>query len=265
MRGDEKIDPEVARVLSNVKIDADGTVHITAQLGRTQYRDVNKVLELLGGKWKSGRTKGHVFAGMDRAKVAEMIDEVIVSGTITDRKKAFQFFPTPEAIAADMVKLAKIEPTGLRVLEPSAGNGRIADAIIAGGTYGHLDLVETQSDLAHALREKYECFESVTVTCCDFLQLLGDWAKPDRIIMNPPFAAQQDVDHVMHAWNMLRPGGVLVAIMSSSVTFRSTKKTAAFRVLLHEVKGSLAELPEDAFEESGTGVRTVLVRMEKPR
>ena len=34
----------------------------------------------------------------------------------------------------------------------------------------------------------------------------------DRIIMNPPFSDGRDIQHVQHAYNLLRPGGRIGAI-----------------------------------------------------
>jgi len=49
--------------------------------------------------------------------------------------------------------------------------------------------------------------------------------------------------------------------MSSSVTFRDNKLTQDFRDLIWERGGDIVALPEGAFKESGTNVRTVIVRI----
>jgi hypothetical protein len=82
--------------------------------------------------------------------------------------------------------------------------------------------------------------------------------------MNPPFAGQADIEHVTHALNFLKPGGKLVAIMSAGVTFRQDRKAADFRALIWGMGGTIEELPEDAFKQSGTSVRTVLVEVCPP-
>ncbi len=33
-----------------------------------------------------------------------------------------------------------------------------------------------------------------------------------RVIMNPPFSHGQDIRHILRAFSLLRPGGVLVAV-----------------------------------------------------
>jgi hypothetical protein len=77
--------------------------------------------------------------------------------------------------------------------------------------------------------------------------------------MNPPFARQADIDHVLHAMQFLRRGGLLVAIMSASVKFRSNAKTAAFRRL----GGRILELPDGSFKTSGTMVNACIVVIDK--
>lgn len=92
--------------------------------------------------------------------------------------------------------------------------------------------------------------------------------KPyDKIIMNPPFENGQDIDHVKHAYELLKPGGRVVAIMSEGPFFRGDKKATGFREWLDEVGGYSKKLPEGAFKNSerSTGVRTRLVVIEKPK
>jgi type I restriction-modification system DNA methylase subunit len=85
----------------------------------------------------------------------------------------------------------------------------------------------------------------------------------DRVVMNPPFAGQQDIDHVTHAFGFLRPGGRLVAIMAAGVLFRENRKAVEFRALVDAADGTIEENDEGAFKVSGTGVRTVTVTMDR--
>src|SRR5690606_14451501 len=116
------------------------------------------------------------------------------------------FFPAPNDTAAEVVELAEIQP-GMAVLEPSAGNGMLADAIKDAG--GNVDVVEMAGQLREILQEKGH-----NLIGNDFLELPTD-EKYDRIVMNPPFSKNQDIDHVTHAYSMLKPGGRIVAIVSS--------------------------------------------------
>lgn len=138
----------------------------------------------------------------------------------------FGFFPTPEpAVHLVLRELEGYTLKGARVLEPSAGTGNLARALRKQGAA--VDCVEIQPDLAKGLR--LEGFPCVTA---DFLALAPP-ADPERrydfVVMNPPFDRERDVDHVMHALKFLKPGGVLVSIMSAGTEFRSTRKGEAFR------------------------------------
>lgn len=82
----------------------------------------------------------------------------------------------------------------------------------------------------------------------------------DRVVMNPPFARQDDIRHVLHAMKFLKPGGRLVAIMSAGVTYRDTKLNHEFNALNPTIK----ELPAGAFKSSGTMVRAIVAAIDKP-
>jgi 16S rRNA G1207 methylase RsmC len=95
----------------------------------------------------------------------------------------------------------------------------------------------------------------------DFLEYRQPHAT---VIMNPPFEAGQDIDHIVHAFNYcLEPGGELVSVCSSGPFFRSDRKSEAFRDLI-KAYGYSQELPEGSFMESGTMVNTRLVYLRKP-
>jgi hypothetical protein len=92
-------------------------------------------------------------------------------------------------------------------------------------TYTHcpsVDCVEVQPHLAEALRNE-GIYRSVRG--CDFLLLKPDPANLyDRVVMNPPFDRERDIDHVMHALSFLKLDGFLIAIMSAGTEFRETRK-----------------------------------------
>lgn len=169
------------------------------------------------------------------------------------------FFPTPPPVIDRMVAAAELKP-GQRVLEPSAGKGDIADAIREAEPEARLEVVEP----AYSLRQILE-LKGFSLVGDDFMMLAGEWY--DRILMNPPFENGADIDHVRHAFDLLAPGGRLVAIMSEGPFFRSDRKAEAFRQWLESVDGHSEKLPDgsfagkDAFRQ--TGVATRLVTIEK--
>lgn len=165
------------------------------------------------------------------------------------------FFPTPPAVVERLVELAEIEP-GHAVLEPSAGEGAIVQALA--GLAASVECIELNPARCEALRGRRP---DGSVTQGDFLSV-SPQARFDRIVMNPPFAKRQDVFHVLHATKFLRPGGRLVAVMGAGVTFRDDRIGQAFRQTFEAMGGTMEELPEGSFRESGTSVRTVVVTLE---
>ena len=253
----ELIEPDVMDVLSRGRSEGNVFYLPQEQLDRKLYERVNKVLENAGGKWNR-KIKGHLFP-RDAAEALRLSKN---SGTTVDKKKAYQFFETPEEVAKRMVELAEIKD-GMMVLEPSAGHGAIAEAIVKYG--GPLDIglimVEIDPEKAEVLNSK----KIANVLCQDFM---GSFAKEywqfDRVLMNPPFTKQQDIDHVLHAYRKcLYEGGRLVAIMSPGFTFRSNKKSMDFKKLV-ETNGSWEKLPPESFKAAGTKIETVLVVLNKP-
>ncbi len=242
------ISPEVERVLMNAEVE--GNVLRIQQLPRDLYEAVNKVLLALGGKWNRSQ-RGHVFEGDPRDKIAEALS----AGEAVDVKKTTEFFETPRVVAEMLVEIAEIRP-GMKILEPSAGRGAIADLVRERCPNCKIDLVEIEESNRKALKEK-----GYKLAGKDFMKYKKKGY--DRIIMNPPFSKQQDIDHVRHAFGLLKPGGRLVSVMSPGVKFRENKKTLAFRELMDQHGGQSWDLPPESFKESGTGVGTIIVMLNK--
>ena len=241
----KRIDEATLAILSRVTVDGNMIKLTCGQLDRKQYLAVNEILELMGGKWTK-KVKAHVFpeAPTDR------LESVLLTGEITQPKQ-YGYFPTPPAIAKLIIEQACVDP-GMTVLEPSAGQGGIAEHVPQGCT---LDCIELLPDNVAVLERK-----GYAVMPGDFLEM--DVAPLyDRVIMNPPFERQQDIDHVLHALKCLKPGGRLVSIMSAGVLFRDNRKTAEFREMVSSC-GRMERLPEGSFLESGTNVNAVMVVMD---
>ena len=168
------------------------------------------------------------------------------------------FFPTPRSLARDLVKLADIRDHH-EVLEPSAGIGSIAEVIRDDHPRAQLVCVELRPQLVEVLTLKG--FETFTA---DFLDAEGE---VDRIVMNPPFERGQDIDHLRHAYSLLRPGGRLVAIISQGPLFRSDAKCQGFRNWLDRVRAERSNVIDDAFNHAEafrtTGVRVAVVVIDK--
>ncbi|HDN9804014.1 TPA: DUF4942 domain-containing protein [Aeromonas salmonicida] len=134
----------------------------------------------------------------------EAIDAVISSGCIPDHK-SHQFYPTPEKLAKLAVEMADIDPAKHNCLEPSAGQGGLADHI----NTQWLTCVEVSKLHCEILKAK-----GYTVVQGDFMGLEGG-PKYDRVVMNPPFSEGRWRAHTEHAASMVKPRGRLVAILPS--------------------------------------------------
>jgi len=172
---------------------------------------------------------------------------------MSDQKKAQQQFFTPPYLAVRVIRAADVQP-GHFVLEPSAGEGALAEAAEAAG--GRVDCIELDAALVAVLRGK-----GYATRCVNFLHVDPEPVY-DRVVMNPPFTKGADLEHVQRAFKFLKPGGVLAAIVGAGVQFRTTAAHREFATFVKE-NGTVEPLPEGSFVEAGTAVRTVLVVVRK--
>lgn len=223
------------------------------QLDRKLYVEVKNALEGIGGSWKGGKVLGFVF----KHDPTELLED-IQGGTKRNLKKEFQFFATSKKTAAYLVELAEIDSSDLEVLEPSAGDGAIVLAItlrVPGLFVNAFELMPTNRTI---LRHIPRC----VVLGEDFL-LDGDLERYDRIVANPPFSKNQDIDHILHMYGELKTGGILVSIASKHWQFATGKKENRFKIWLDEVGAIIEDLPAGDFKESGTNVATCIIKIVK--
>lgn len=164
------------------------------------------------------------------------------------------FFPTPPSVSEQMLAAADIQP-GHEVLEPSAGKGDLLDAIKLHQPESKVSAIEFNRELKSVLDAKGHDAEFG-----DFLDHRGQY---DRIVMNPPFENAADQKHVRHAFENLKPGGRLVAVMSAGGRGREE-----FDNWLSENGGYSEDLPSNSFAGADsfrkTGVNTRMVVIDKP-
>lgn len=236
------------------------------QLERDVYKEVEKVLKRLAGGGRYRRIGGcgaYTYQRDPRADLAAILD-----GGATEEQVS-QFFRTPADLADDMAsRLDGIcrDAASFDVLEPSAGDGALVKAVHRRhGVRAYIEAVEPNAQRAihiagSGARVVYPC------TFEDFHQHIacqgGSRAQFDAVVMNPPFKIDGDslawVEHVTMAWDLLRPGGRLLAIVPISLTFRDDKRVQALRERIAVTDdGGWEELPENTF--AGTGVRAVLL------
>lgn len=259
-----KIKQAVLEVLSTMECAGNEAKIAAGQLDRKLYVEVNKVLESLGGKWNR-KAKAHLF----NDDAASLLDAVITTGEVTTNRE-IGFFETPAELASKLCLMADIK-AGDTCLEPSAGTGRIISAMVAAGAE-RLVACERDSNrrrdinnlFAHLVKNERIVF-GMTLETDDFMNvMLGE--PVDRVVMNPPFTKVgigDHLNHVKHAFTMLKPRGILVSVLPVSVEFRQDRRYREFRAWYEELSGELTRLPDDSFKESGTGVRTCVLKITK--
>lgn len=224
------------------------------QLDRKDYVALNEVLEVLGGKW-SRKLKGHLFSTSPK----EALEDLLLAGEFK-RATAGDFFQTPPELAKCMVEWV-VRPGG-RVLEPSAGLGRIAEAVRAHSTEHQLTIIEKDAARVERLNMRFGALGNKVIVG-DFLactqQELGDF---DAIVMNPPFSKAQECAHIEHALGFLATGGRLISVASAGMRYRQDRSYVTLRSRLDKLGAQIEDLPEDTFKDEGTSVRTVLIKIQ---
>jgi predicted RNA methylase len=243
MAATKKIPAPVLHVLASMEIEGCVARITEGQLPREAYLILDKYLKMLGGKWNR-KAGGHVFDFDPN----DAIDAAVMTGEVTDKKQQFQFFETPEGLADELVAAAGVKD-GMRVLEPSAGRGRIVRAIKNAAPGCKLYAVEI--DAYNIIRLASIDFQGnrPQLFHLDFMSpsflvdnFIKEHVRVDACVMNPPFNKRQDVDHVTRAFSLLRPGGRLVSVVSGMAVHRTDTKGREFAALVARC-GSYRDLP----------------------
>ena len=228
------------------------------QLDRAVYLKLKEQLEFIGGKWKGGKTGAFVFP---EGKNTEALLFSLLLSESENQKKEFQFFETPPFLADEMLMYAKITGPELLILEPSAGRGNIVKSIL--------------KHVPNALVHGYELnptnqiflasFTDFVLMGSDFLNMPMEQKsiKYDRIIANPPFSKNQDIEHIYAMYDVLANNGIIVTICSTHYSFAQEKKAVNFKEWLLDIKANCIQLPKGTFLESGTNVPAVMLIIEK--
>jgi hypothetical protein len=172
----------------------------------------------------------------------DVLSEIVASGCVPDQK-AHQFYPTPEKLAKIAVEWAGITEE-CSVLEPSAGQGGIADLLPKERT--------TCVEISGLHRQILES-KGHKVIWSDFLPWAQERYKTfDRIVMNPPFSEGRAKAHLEAAAGLLKPGGCIVAILPAS--FKDKDILPGWKVEWSAIHSG---------EFAGTSVSVVMLRGER--
>ena len=176
-------------------------------------------------------------------------------GTAPQAVTAFNLFQTPLHIARLMAgRIAPHLRQGSRILEPSAGLGRLAEPEELQALRLQWEAVEESRECVAALRQGLKALQATREA--DFLQLSAEdiGGKVDAIIMNPPFKQGRDIKHIRHAVEMLKTGGRLVALCYNGT--RQNEK-------LKPIADTWEVLPEGSFKNEGTAASVAMLTINK--
>jgi hypothetical protein len=221
------------------------------QLDRKLYQEVAKRLELIGGKW-TRQIKGFQF----KEDPSQLLSD-IASGQPRNIQKEFQFFGTPSDLADELVSRAAIQP-GHTILEPSAGQGAIVEAILRVFPDIEVDCYE----LMEINRTFLVKIDRCNILGDDFLLDKGERLY-DRIIANPPFSKNADVTHIKKMYSCLAPGGRIVTMASRHWEHCNNRVEREFRRWLDDLGAVWESVPEGTFKESGTLISTNIISIDK--
>lgn len=259
------IPDDVKEILQDSTV-TDQMITLPGTLERSVYVRVDKILKAMGLKWNKA-LGGHAGPGINPQ---EMFHDILEAGKVVNTQQTYQEFFTPPDLASQMYwewhSNAMLTPgRPYRVLEPSAGDGALIRATLAdipSPDQVSCLAVEIQAKNCQRLREQ---FPDLCVIEADFLKLDRRlFGLFDAVVMNPPFNANQDIQHVQHAFEFLKPGGHLVAIISPAARNGAQKAQKAFQEFIQRYMLKEQLIKEGTFKQSGTKVQTHLIVLQRP-
>lgn len=162
------------------------------------------------------------------------VDMLIIEQNLRHGKplviNSFNLFQTPQAIVLKMLSLVKTE--NKKVLEPSAGLGRIISGIKDAESITAIDISKD------CIKYLYENFRNIKLIEGDFLT--QELPKFDIAVMNPPFKNGLDIKHILKAKEICKE--VVFLCHAGPRQERILKPLCMY----------WERLPEKSFKESGT-------------
>ena len=251
--------PDFVRDILRTGLEYDGChVKIKAKLDPKIYLACSKILQELGGKWKGGKTQATVFD----TDAQPLIEAALGNGKVENRRTLLQAFFTKPSLALRMLQMLDLTEDDT-FLEPSAGEGALVLPILSGGVKLPKIIVMTEIDERHhaKLLDLVERFKisspdhPIAALCGDFLTQVVDY-RPTAIAMNPPFTEGRALAHIQRAYDVLAPGGRMVAI-AGEADFNTGK--TAMPDWLNLVKALVEPVPPNSFENTSSGARMIYI------
>ena len=222
------------------------------------YPEIKRRLQKAGGSYyrPHGAFATGYFTFAPGIDAQDVLDALQSDKVVNGKKDSQSFFTPPELAPRVVDALGPLK--GGRYLDPSAGNGSLADLMREDA--GDLVLIESHLPNVLAVEARgYRVLER------DFLTVTPhEIGLFDGIAANPPFTKGLDITHIRHMWQFLKPNGVLSVIASQSWIQGGQRKKVAFREFLHCYGAAIEEVAAGSFRKAGTTVATSHIVVRKP-
>jgi len=182
----------------------------------------------------------------DKELLKEMIKKLSLQNILNlmnigkNNIKLFNAYFTPKLNSDKLVELSQIEQDTndrIEILEPTAGIGNLILSLskLDNSSHFHIDAVEYISKFYQLGQAIFDDFDNVSWFNNNFFEFKTD-KRYDYIFINPPFNINYnkkqilDIDFLDFSYQLLKDGGKLCCIMSSSVFSNARiKKYVAFK------------------------------------
>lgn len=192
-------------------------------------------------------------------------DSDITRSRSTAVSKDLAFYRTSPNTAKEVLECFRVAVDG-PLLEPSAGDGALVHAMLDKFKDRPITAIEIDPGRFEILNR----IEGINAIRGNFLSMTP---KPiyAGVVMNPPFYGMHWIDHVLAAWEWLKPGGQLIAILPVTAEVGGQPKQVKFREWVDQYRRTrwgwdraFNDLPAGSFAESGTNINTVTLTIKKP-
>ena len=271
----KKLSRALVELLKRVTIqEVQGTFYLSVPSTRV-YGEFKKLLPLFDGRWEKDKAV-HVCSKNPQP----VIDQIIRKGFLPDINP-YDFYPTPESIVENEIFPAvglktfdlyqrkpyylfeDIQGEGLTIFDPSAGDGSLLKPFIK--KYPKANFFAGEIDgKRRAILEKHP---AIGVLGSDFLatDITQDF---DYVVMNPPFKdvvcnnQTTWIDHIKKAFSLVSWRGSLASVVPETCFLSEHQHIVDFRNWVLSF-GEAWQLPRGAFRESGTGIQTRVISLQK--
>lgn len=189
-------------------------IHVSEMVeNHAMWPELRTLLQLRRLNCRTGNGKNELYAiEYDTKDVAHAL---LQNGCFPD-KKSHQFFATKGQLAADAAAwLLEDDAEGLTYLEPQAGQGDLLRLLPINRKIVGVELSDFNVAIAKAFVPRAKIHHA---NFLDFAAQSVKYGKTfDRILSNPPYSNGQALHHTQVAAQLLPVGGVMVAVLPTSL------------------------------------------------